>query len=157
MEGNSKPHAWKQVFMYPNILVEKIRMCLNVPGLQGAQSRKAVLWQAKICSYTTETSPSSRLKKRLRFSNRFRQTHDLIAGHHCSEWLTVSAVLRCISVLLWMPARRSGNHAWHSTPGLWHTAEISLQLWSSPWSFSGSAHRAEPLKSGLINQWLSLS
>lgn len=64
MEGNSKPHAWKQVFMYPNILVEKIRMCLNVPGLQGAQSRKAVLWQAKICSYTTETSPSSRLKKK---------------------------------------------------------------------------------------------
>ena len=33
IEGNSKPHARKQVFMYTNVHIQKMRMCLNVPWL----------------------------------------------------------------------------------------------------------------------------
>lgn len=140
--GEFKAHVWKQVFNV-QICAEKIRMCLHVPGLQSAQSRKAVLWRAKICPYMTETNPSSWLKERLKFFHRFHQTHDVLAGHHCSEWLTVPAVLRCISVL---PLTCVVTHGQNSS------ATVVIPL-----DFPGSECRAEPLKSGLINQWLSLS
>ena len=62
------PYGWWQNFkalcldtgfIYTNIHVKKIRICLNVPGLYGTQNRNPVFGHAKICYCTTEITPAN--------------------------------------------------------------------------------------------------
>lgn len=125
-KGIQSPMFGNRFLLYPNICVEKIRMCLSVPGLQSAQSRKAVLWWAKICLYMMETNLPSRLKGKTKI---FSQISADPWSTGRSPVFRVSFCSSCFKVHFCAHSD-AGNHVWHSRHRLRHTAKIFLQLWS---------------------------
>lgn len=109
-EGNSKPHVWKWVFNVPKHSCrdnQNVFECLRA-GKCTEQKGSPLMGKNLLIHDGNWSSILIKGKTKI-FFHRFHQTHDLLAGQHSSEWLSVPAVLRCISVLTLMQGITCGT------------------------------------------------